>query len=104
MPSITIRAIEALKKQPRDYFVWDDELRGFGVRVMRSGLKSFVVQYRVGARTRRNTFSHVGTMTPTRRGGTRASYWSQWIRVATRWPKLRRTAARQPSLPSANAS
>lgn len=64
MPSITKRTVDSLKPKAKDYFVWDDELSGFGVRVMRSGVKSYVIQYRVGRRTRRNAFSRVGTMTP----------------------------------------
>ena len=64
MASITKRVVEALKSQARDYFVWDDDLAGFGVRVLPSGKKAYVVQYRAGGRTRRNAFSHVGKMTP----------------------------------------
>ena len=64
MANITKRTVDGLKARETDYFVWDDELAGFGVRVMRSGKKSYVVQYRAGGRTRRNAFSRVGTMTP----------------------------------------
>ena len=64
MPKITKRSVESLKPKAKDYFLWDDDLAGFGVRVMRSGLKTYVLQYRVGRRTRRNAFSRVGTMTP----------------------------------------
>lgn len=64
MARITKRSVESLKPQANDYFAWDDDLAGFGVRVMRSGLKSYVVQYRSGGRTRRHAFSRVGTMTP----------------------------------------
>lgn len=64
MAKITKRYVEALKPQASDYFVWDDELAGFSVRVMRSGIKSYIVQYRNGGRTRRLAFCRVGTMTP----------------------------------------
>src|SRR5882672_7968119 len=64
MTKITKRAVESLKPRDTDYFVWDEDLACFGVRVMRSGIKSYVVQYRKGGRTRRNAFSRVGTMTP----------------------------------------
>lgn len=64
MARITKRSVESLKPAAKDYFIWDDELAGFGVRVMRSGLKSYVLQYRTGGRTRRHAFSRVGTMTP----------------------------------------
>ena len=64
MAKITKRTIDSLKIGPKDFFVWDEELPGFGVRVLPSGVRSYVVQYRVGGRTRRTAFSRVGTMTP----------------------------------------
>ena len=64
MPNLTKRTVDSLRPRETDYFFWDDNLAGFGVRVMRSGKKSYVVQYRSGGRTRRNAFSRVGTMTP----------------------------------------
>jgi len=64
MAKITKHVIDGLTKRAKDYFVWDGELRGFGVRVLKSGRVSYVVQYRTGGRVRRNTFSAVGTMTP----------------------------------------
>jgi integrase len=64
MAKITKRTVDGLSSRTTDFFLWDDELPGFGVRVMPSGIKSYVVQYRVGGRTRRIAFSRVGTMTP----------------------------------------
>lgn len=64
MAKITKRLVDGLAAKASDYFVWDDELAGFGIRVLPSGRKAYVVQYRAGGRTRRNAFSHVGTMTP----------------------------------------
>ena len=45
-------------------FTWDQELRGFGVQVMASGLKSFIVQYRTTeGRSRRLVIGRYGVMT-----------------------------------------
>jgi integrase len=45
-------------------FVWDQELRGFGVQVQKSGLKTFVVQYRTAERrSRRMVIGRFGVMT-----------------------------------------
>jgi Arm DNA-binding domain len=66
------RIVDALKApdpskvgvKVREHFVWDRELRGFGVHVMPSGLKSFVIQYRVlERRNRRAVIGRYGLMT-----------------------------------------
>lgn len=70
MPTGTImkRSVDALKPGARDTFLWDGELRGFGVRVTPAGAKSYVYQYRMGgreARTRRfNIGRHGSPWTP----------------------------------------
>ena len=69
---LTKRAVDALKApepskvgvKVRESFVWDRELRGFGVQVMPSGLKSFVIQYRTPeGRHRRVVIGRYGLMT-----------------------------------------
>jgi integrase len=63
MTKLTKRAIDALKPRDADYFAWDDELRGFGVRVMPKGAKTFMVQYRAAGRTRRVKIGRYGVLT-----------------------------------------
>ncbi len=65
MPKLTKRTIDAAKPDlMRDYFIWDDDMPGFGLRVLRSGMKTYQVQYRHGGRTRRNSIGKHGTITP----------------------------------------
>jgi site-specific recombinase XerD len=64
MPKLTKQFVDKLKPNGRDYFVWDEELPGFGLRVFESRKKSYLVQYRVGKRTRRITIGLHGPITP----------------------------------------
>jgi hypothetical protein len=65
---ITKRLVDATNPDPtRDRFLWDDELRGFGLRVFPSGAKVYVLQYRVGGRgsqARRRVIARHGVVTP----------------------------------------
>lgn len=63
MTKLTKRAVEALKSKNSDYFVWDDELPGFGLRIFRSGKRSYLIQYRSGGRSRRYTIGQHGVWT-----------------------------------------
>lgn len=60
---LTIRVVDALEATGKAYFVWDSVVSGFGVAVSSSGVKSYVVKYRVGkgraAITRRMTLGKV---------------------------------------------
>ncbi|MHB8414962.1 MAG: Arm DNA-binding domain-containing protein [Acidiferrobacteraceae bacterium] len=44
-------------------FLWDSELLGFGVRITRAGVKSFVLQKRIHGKDRRMTLGRCGVMT-----------------------------------------
>lgn len=46
---ITKRLVDATEPEAREVWVWDVELRGFGLRVQPSGHKSYVLEYRPGA-------------------------------------------------------
>ncbi|TVQ31294.1 MAG: DUF4102 domain-containing protein, partial [Geminicoccaceae bacterium] len=50
MPKLTKRTVDALQPDPvRRLFIFDDDLKGFGVSVTTSGTKSYFVEYRPGA-------------------------------------------------------
>jgi integrase len=53
MPKLTKRLVDAAECRTAEYFMWDDEIPGLGVRVLPSGRRVYVVQYRVGRRSRR---------------------------------------------------
>ena len=65
---VTKRSIDAIKPDPSgDVFLWDTEVRRFGLRVKRSGAKAFVVAYYAPGLhnvRRRFTLGTYGTVTP----------------------------------------
>jgi integrase len=48
---ITKRSVDALRRTDggREAVLWDAELKGFGVRVQRGSVKSYILHYRIGA-------------------------------------------------------
>lgn len=53
MPKLTKRIVDAAEIRASEYFIWDDDIPGLGLRVLPSGRKGYVVQYRAGRRSRR---------------------------------------------------
>ena len=64
---LTKRLIDTAPQSDRDQFLWDSEIKGFGVRIWPSGRKTFVAKYRIGggrcAVTRRFTIGTYGVFT-----------------------------------------
>ncbi len=63
MAKLTKRVVDAAAVREKDYFIWDDELPGFGLRVFASGKRSYLIQYRAAGRTRRYTIGFHGIWT-----------------------------------------
>jgi integrase len=57
----TQRGITALPFGRTEKFYWDETLPGFGIRVKPSGAKTYLIQYRRGARQRRYAIGACGT-------------------------------------------
>lgn len=64
MPKLTKRVVDAAEVREKDYVIWDDELPGFGLRVFKSGKRSYVLQYRAAGRSRRYSIGLHGIWTP----------------------------------------
>ncbi|WP_368344805.1 tyrosine-type recombinase/integrase [Pelagovum sp. HNIBRBA483] len=63
MPTLTKTFVEKLEVKSADYIVFDTVLPRFEIRVMPSGVKSYLVQYRNGGRNRRLTLGRHGVLT-----------------------------------------
>jgi integrase len=63
---ITKRAVDALQcpKGKDRVFLWDQDLKGFGVVAMPSGGKIYVAQFRLGGKSRRMKLGEHGRLTP----------------------------------------
>jgi len=60
---LTKRAVDRLEPREKDYIVFDEDLPGFGVRVMPSGKRFYLIQYRRHGRTRRVMIGPHGPVT-----------------------------------------
>ncbi|UBS33723.1 site-specific integrase [Altererythrobacter sp. N1] len=63
MAKLTKRIVDGAGADEKDYFIWDEELPGFGLRVFASGKRSYLIQYRAQGRTRRYTIGLHGVWT-----------------------------------------
>lgn len=58
---ISKRMVDAAEPRATDIFHWDGDLKGFGLKVLPSGRKAYVVQYRTGGREARSKRFTIGT-------------------------------------------
>ena len=64
MPKLTKKVIEDANPGEKTLIIWDAELKGFGLLVLPSGIKTFIFQYRNQAkRSRRLTVGRYGALT-----------------------------------------
>ncbi|RPI41354.1 MAG: DUF4102 domain-containing protein [Hyphomicrobiaceae bacterium] len=67
MSKITKRVVDAAAPRHDRYIIWDAEIKGFGLLVMPSGIKSYFYQYRTAeGRQRRATIGKHGEWDPDR--------------------------------------
>ena len=63
MAKLTKRYAESLAPECKERIHWDDDLRGFGLRIYPSNRKVYVVQYKLHGRTRRKNLGKHGVVT-----------------------------------------
>ena len=51
--TLTRRTVDSLPPTDKPWIAWDDRVSGFGVRVQPSGVKAFIINYRIGSGGRR---------------------------------------------------
>jgi integrase len=57
---LTKRSVDLVEPSSKDIFLWDDEIRGFGLRVTPKGSRSYILQYRMGGREARTCRYTIG--------------------------------------------
>lgn len=62
--SLTKRTVDAAHPADKRYYIWDKDLKGFGLRIEPSGIKTFVTKYRVngGGRNAPHRIQTVGRL------------------------------------------
>jgi integrase len=48
MTKLTNKIIDNLKHKPGNYIVWDNQIKGLGIRINSNGKKTFILKYRLG--------------------------------------------------------
>jgi integrase len=61
MARLNKKTVTAAAPETKDYFLWDDSIPAFAVRVWPSGRKVYVIHYRSGGRLRRYTIGQHGS-------------------------------------------
>lgn len=56
MPKLTNRLVDAPEARVAEYFVSNSQNHGFGLRLLPTGRKGYLVQYRASSRSRRFSF------------------------------------------------
>ncbi|MEG3089092.1 site-specific integrase [Sphingomonas sp. PB4P5] len=64
MAKLSKRLVESADVRATEYMIWDGDIAGFGIRILPSGRRSYLIQYRVGTRSRRVTLGAHGILTP----------------------------------------
>ena len=59
MPKLTKKLIDSSLPREKDYVVWDDEIKGFGCRILPSGHKTYVFHY-TSPTTRKYSYLKIG--------------------------------------------
>lgn len=63
MARLTKRTVDAAKPSAKPFLIFDDEVRGFALRVPTSGKKAFLLRYRFGGADRKLALGHFGSIT-----------------------------------------
>ncbi len=63
MTRLSKRVVETAEIRASEYVLWDGDIPGFGIRIMPSGRKTYLVQYRVGTRSRKLALGPHGVLT-----------------------------------------
>jgi hypothetical protein len=98
MTKITKRIVDASAARAGRYFVWDEQIAGFGLLVLPTGVKSYVYQYRTPeGRQRRATIGRHGDWTPDQ-ARKRADEWRQVVRDGADPLKAKRDLREAPTV------